>query len=749
MITKKLCFTSITKGVAFTVLFVLYLLFDIIGTNSGYSGSAAEAGLNPSIKIEPGTSVEVGEEVFFSATESTYSDKKLLQKARYEWDFGDGYYHRYDPAGSAFRQGIAVTHYYMRPGNFTVKLKTTIWTGWNENGSPLSITATSTDSVEKGTGTKHFKIEPGKALSTGMKGIVKSKGAYDGMHGTVRSYNPVTGELIVDVTKCHGKGTFNEWVISFETIPLAQAESAVSIHVAGEAPIAGFEIQRAPFHNRLAQYLYVQIPGAYRRNQTVLHVTLKGASGSNNILLSKNNLSAEEKVFLDHKPLVKDDYVVIAELVDAKGNRIPGGIWRDKFSKRYNGIPKVGIDENNAFRVKDELFFPMSPYMIGKSEYPIYISKAGINTVNTEGYSPTHTPSSWSYYVDQVEAYNLMAIGPGRGDYSIGVSPNRWRFNHNPDRMAEYVRKSKDKPMMFAWIWQDEPNLGGKIEKVYPPTFAAWAYVCHREDSQHPAYNLFLGNDWSRRFGKDTLNPNDYFASAPLFGGKKWMQDVFSLDAYPIASRAHSSLNFADMGPYAAYLDLLDRARLHNKDLTPLMPAVQPCQGNSVKAWPSVTEKQLYMETWLNVIHGAKGIVWFNYFDMANSARWASMKKFADQIKVLTPVVLGPAPARTVTTNANVALNRVDTMIREKDGNIYIFTARVTEPDPVPQVKYQGVEPESITVNFKVSGLAGSALVEVIDEGHQISLTDGLFTDKFGKNAVHIYKIANQSIRSK
>ena len=49
------------------------------------------------------------------------------------------------------------------------------------------------------------------------------------------------------------------------------------------------------------------------------------------------------------------------------------------------------------------------------------------------------------------------------------------------------------------------------------------------------------------------------------------------------------------------------------------------------------------------------------------------MKKFSDQMRVLAPVVLGPEPARTVTDNANAPLNRVDTMIREKDGNIYIF----------------------------------------------------------------------------
>lgn len=116
------------------------------------------------------------------------------------------------------------------------------------------------------------------------------------------------------------------------------------------------------------------------------------------------------------------------------------------------------------------------------------------------------------------------------------------------------------------------------------------------------------------------------------------------------------------------------------------------------------------MESWLYVIHGAKGIAWFPYFDMAKSGRWAAMKKFADQIKVLTPVVLQPETVYKVADNTNTALNRVVTLILEHDGNIYVIAARVTEPDPVPKFKYQGIEPDSIEFNFQVSNLTEKAV---------------------------------------
>ena len=645
-------FIPIKKYISRSILVVLLFLITL---NSVYAQN-----LRPLISIEPGIHVEVGEEVFFSATGTTYPNVELLKNARYEWDFGDGYSYRYDPnVSTVTRSGIACTHYFMKPGSFMVRLTVKIWEKWTAGfGSPI-------------------------------------------------------GE------------------------PIAINTVTTLVHVTGEAPMAGFEIQRAPFHNRLAQYLYVQIPAAYRENQTTLRVILEGSRWGSAVLFSKRNLAGEEKVFLDHEPLVQGDYVIIAELLDARGVRIPGGIWRDKFSKRYDGIPTVGIDEHNAFRLNGELFFPIGPFITNVSEFPKFISQANVNMVNTEGYNTTHTANTWSQYLDAANVGNLVAIGPGRGDYNLG---GMGRFNFNVDRMAEYVRLGKDKPAMFAWIWQDEPNMGGRTEKVYPPTLAAWAYICHREDPQHPAYNLFLGNDWTKLYGNG-LREYDYLASAPFFGGKKWTQDIFSLDLYPISSRKHPSFNFTDMGPYAAYTDAIDRVHANNKNLVPVIPALQPCRGQAVNSWPSVTAEQVYMETWINVIHGVKGIAWFPYFDMANSGRWSAMKKFADQMNVLAPVVLQAAPNRTVADSANVALNRVDTMIREHEGHIYIIAARVTEPDPVPEVKYQGIEPYSIKVNFKVSGLTGYASAEVVDEERTVLLNNGLFTDTFKKNEVHIYDI--------
>jgi len=712
------------------------------------SSMAMAQALVPNIQVLPGTNVEVGEEVYLSGSGSTYDgNQTLLRKARYEWDFGDGYYLRYDPSVKTItRQGLCATHYYMTPGDFAVVLKVSLFPGWNEDGTPAGIISKSSNNFTIASGPMTFNVEPGLKYVSGMNGQIRHYEndkiiAY--MSATLTSYNSQTGELIVNVYETHGfRGlTYSSWVTNFEVLPIEIQTTTTVMHVTGESPMTGFEIQRAPFQNRLAQYLFVQIPTDYRGNDTILKVTLEGAKGGKSTLLSKNNLTSEERVLLDHKPLAQDDYVLIAELLNSSGQRIPGGLWRDKFSKPYAGIPKVGIDENNSFRVNGELFFPVGSYMLDLSRFQTYKTQASLNMFHTLGYAIEQNPTTLTTYLSAAETSALKVIGPGRGDYEALFRSARWKWNHNPERMAEYVQTGKDSPAMLAWTWQDEPNLGGRTIMIYPQTLAAWAYNTHRADSQHPVFNGYYGSDWSKYYGTG-LRDFDYLNSAQFFGGKKWVQEAFGFDIYPIQLRLHPALNFTDMGPHAAYLDAMDRMRANNKDLVPLLPALNPGQRTTDQADPGQipTADQVYLQAWMNVIHGARGIIWFPYF-IPSTIQWGAMKKFADQMSTLAPAVLQPEPSRTVTDDADVPLKRVDTMIREYGGNIYLFAARVTEPAPMEGAKYLGVEPESITVNYTVSGLAGNLVAEVVDEGRQVSLTDGKFADTYARNAVHIYKI--------
>lgn len=649
--------------------------------------------LKVKIEVLPGTEVEVGEEVYFSGSKCEFSDKRLLKLARYEWDFGDGTYLRYSPTDSRVtRSGICCVHYFMKPGEYEVKLTVSVYEKFQGDGKPMG------DPIAKGVG-------------------------------------------------------------------------VVKIKVTGEEPMKGFEVQHAPFHNRLGQYLYVEIPKEYRGNDTKLKVRVKGKkTNTEKILFDKTNLSGEEKVLLRQRELPKDEYELIVELYDKEGKRIPGGIWKEKFTKHYEDMPKVGIDENNSIWLNGKLFFPIASYMTRKGESMEMFKRNGvINSLVCVGYYDEHTPDTFADYLNAAKELGLYVIGPHRGDYEVqkkeyaeGVEVNRWRFNNNPDRMIDYIKRNKDHPNLLGWSWIDEPNIGGRANQVYPPVLAAWEYICHKEDPDHLTMQLYTGG-WHRlrdpfktpfnislTKAKEGMVPRaipfDYIGSLEqfgesLFGGKRWITQVFSYDHYPIVYRDHPANNWEDMGPYAVYIDGFEAIKYLTKNLVPIIPCIIPNRRRVGDAdWKVPTEEMIYMEVWMNVVLGAKGIVWFPFFDKS-TLRWNAMKKAVDQIERLKEVILGPEPERKVKDDANEALKRVETMIREKDGYVYIFAVRITEPDPVPEVKYQGKEPDSIEVNFEVSGISGEKEIEVIDENRKIKITDGKFKDIFKKYQVHIYKI--------
>jgi hypothetical protein len=388
------------------------------------------------------------------------------------------------------------------------------------------------------------------------------------------------------------------------------------------------------------------------------------------------------------------------------------------------------------------------------------VTLGDITFLDTVGYYTTQTKTTFAdYLATYVSPNNLILEGPGRGDYYIEFDPNPtnvWEYNHNVDEMAAYVNQGKSSAM-FAWIWQDEPNMGGSGDRVYMPVIGAWSYIGHHGngtytgDANHPSFNGFEGGD---------KLIDDYLGDYPLMG-KKWLQDIFSYDTYPIKYWLWPHQNNATYGTYAIYLTQLDTYISNNKGLVPIIPSINPGADDgfvyaSGDGAVSHTSAMVYMEMWMNVIHGAKGELLFCNDNTSATIRWDAIKKFNDEMAgtngyspALTPIVLGPAPVRTVTRTdqANTDLaptpNRVDTMIREPgDGYIYIIAARITEPDWITGALYTGEEPTTITPSFTISGISSAVTAAVYSESRNVSVSaSGVFSDTFNKWDVHIYKI--------
>lgn len=824
----------------------------------------AASALVPNIRARPSSTIHVGQEVLFDALGTVYTDTKMLLQGRYEWDFGDDYVARFgDPYYYSGDGGIAISHFYMRPGVYTVTLTVSVWSRFdsedNPVGEPTAVATTTTlitvtgqppklppwpddgtlldmrldgnltDSSPSGLaatwqgGSGGFvpgiagqaaDLTGGAAISVTDPGVFSglnqitlsfwAKKALTSTYGylldkpgqfSVRISSPRTLSVNLITSRGTARATsyfayevdnthWHHYAFTYDgtavrtfidgkelvTLPysgtVANSTSSLLIGRSASDPqvfngyvdevriydhalssddlFTGFDLWHAPFHARIAQYIHAKIPSAVYGNPTHrLWVGIAGSTGYSATLFEKTGLTAEEVFLLRNADLPAGSYTLTAQLRDA-GNTVLDQVT-EYFDKPYNGAPRVGIDENNAFRVNDQPFFPVTPWLLSTGNMALWKANGYINALYAEGYYPTHTIATWTDYLTHAATYQLYAFGPERW-FDLGLplqmEPAHLRHfarNANIEVLTAYVTATRDLPALAAWMWLDEPDLGGRSQRVPPAVLRAWTSASHLSDPQHPVVTNLSGGNYLPYYGPYGTD-YDFMNNAFIFGGKRqFTVDAMGFDIYPLEYRLGVNLNNADRGPIDLYAEALDRFVERNYGLIPMFSFIEVCDIRAYRNTPGPTEEQVLMEAWLNVVHGIKGINWFHYFE-TNTIQYNAMARFTDQVTRLAPVILGPEPDIHISDNANAPANRVDTMVRYHDGYIYVFAVRLTEPDPISGSLYTVVEPATINVNFWLD-TAVSGQAEVVDEARSVTVVGGAFSDTFARNAVHIYKI--------
>ena len=95
-------------------------------------------------------------------------------------------------------------------GTNTTQIATTAFTIANRGDRYLT---SATDSVAIGTGSKTFNVQTGLSYIT-TQDITVVHNVSNHMHGSVTSYDPITGVLVVNVVEVTGSGTYNLWSIN-------------------------------------------------------------------------------------------------------------------------------------------------------------------------------------------------------------------------------------------------------------------------------------------------------------------------------------------------------------------------------------------------------------------------------------------------------------------------------------------------------------------------------------------------------
>jgi hypothetical protein len=150
--------------------------------------------------------------------------------------------------------------------------------------------------------------------------------------------------------------------------------------------------------------------------------------------------------------------------------------------------------------------------------------------------------------------------------------------------------------------------------------------------------------------------------------------------------------------------------------------------------WPSIAPTEVSAAVWSGIIHGARGVVYFNHSfggpaptqhalrGRAYAAVRAEVARTNARIRGLAPVLNAPFADGLVSTTSPI-----DTMAKYSGGQFYIFAGSRA--------------PRSQNATFRVP-CTGDATVTVVDENRTVALAGGSFTDSFADgNAVHIYRI--------
>lgn len=509
--------------------------------------------------------------------------------------------------------------------------------------------------------------------------------------------------------------------------------------VKGESPIEGFEFWNAPIQSRISQYIYIQIPKSiYSTSSNRLKVCLIKNQVDTTILLNKSSLRPEEIFLLDKRKLPPAEYELYAVLISGNNQKI--SCIKEKFSKNYEGLPKVGINENNAICINGKPFFPVTPWLLRSRDIPNW-NKKYVNSANGVGYYDINDISTWSDYLDICKENGILAIGPERWD---GLSNAELARNSDIMKLTEYVNKTKNHEGLMMWSWRDEPNMGGRDGRIPGPVNAAWSYVCHILDQQHPVASNLYGICYLPYYNNKG-DDYDFLNNAQFFGGKKHLIfDAIGFDIYPIQSAEHASLKGRRV--ISEYAEAIDFVQQQNYYLLPFISFIEVQKLRNSLIAPSF--KQILMEAWLNVIHGAKGISWFHYFGETPQESLDAMELFYKQVTQYSNIILGPANGRIVKDDANIPGKRVDLMVRETvdgiDSSIYIFAVRVTEPDSATENYIQmEAEPDSIVVTFSVPGITEHLVISEL-ENREIPIKNGIFIDTFGKCDYRVYRIGRK-----
>ena len=469
-------------------------------------------------------------------------------------------------------------------------------------------------------------------------------------------------------------------------------------------------------------------------------------------------------------PLSAADHALTVRLLTTAGATKASA--SETITKYVSGAPLVAINADNAITFNGSPIFlvtPWSPELSGAGYcMSDYLANGYVNAFGWFGpYSTSYSPSQWGSFIDAVASLAptpYPAIGPdtfrwcNAGGSRCSDLPSKTDNSTSIANAQAYAAALASNPNLLGWTWDDEPNLGGGAGNTPAQNLQAITDAVRGIDPNHLHFQN-LGNSGSGADNSHLTSRQNFLypnlSDALQVAYPRMIAEVYSSDYYPFIYQKKDSATLA------TWLSTLDSLQKYTFGLVPWMSFIEAgiqrcydppaCLNGTGSGAPAgidpglgPTADQLKMEAWLAVIHGMKGTSWWgpeqSYYTYIDADHKAAMAAFTSAVTTLRKVILSGVPARTVTTNSTRVGNRVDAMVRDSGSDVWVFAARVTECEPGSTLPL-ACESNTISTEFMVSGLSQSRTVSVWGESRSVSALNGVFSDSFAPNTVHIYQI--------
>lgn len=299
--------------------------------------------------------------------------------------------------------------------------------------------------------------------------------------------------------------------------------------------------------------------------------------------------------------------------------------------------------------------------------------------------------------------------------------------------------KHKNDPIIIGWMHQDEPDNAQVVgedpvtgRKIYggpvPPRDVVNRYKQMKANDPDRPVLLNLGQGVANDLWKGRgvgAHPDDYFTYVKGC-------DIVSFDVYPVASLNDENLLWYVAKGVARLVFWVNWNKSTDGEKI-VWHCVECTRISNLEKKP--TPHHVRAEVWMGIVHGSQGIIYFvhqfqpKFIEAAvleDQEMVTAITQINNQIHKLAPVLNSPTISGFVEVSSVNPDVQVHIMVKRRGDDVYIFAV--------------GMKNAPMKAIFRVKGLSGNTVAEVVEEGRRVPVINGRFEDEFRPYDVHIYK---------